>query len=144
MWSIYVFLSVILAAFPLLIKKRHCPQLLLELLPLVAIFCNLTLVFFSARSKSQALSETRDQRNRKPNKKTENHIGYQIRKTACIFGENRKPNAKKRKNRKPQQTPKPKNRSFSVQKPKNRSKKWPKLQNRKSQYPAPDFMLLHT
>ena len=34
--------------------------------------------------------------------KTENHIGYQIRKPVCIFRENRKPNAKKRKIRKPQ------------------------------------------
>ena len=55
--------------------------------------------------------------------KTENHIGYQIRKPVCIFRENRKPNAKKRKIRKPQWTPKPKNRRFLEQKPKNRSKK---------------------
>ena len=34
--------------------------------------------------------------------KIENHIGYQIRKPVCIFRENRKPNAKKRKIRKPQ------------------------------------------
>ena len=67
------------------------------------------------------------------NREIENHIGYPIRKTVCIFAENRKPNVEIRKNRKPQQTPKPKNRSFSVQKPKNRSKKWPKPQNRKSQ-----------
>ena len=70
--------------------------------------------------------------------KTENNNRYQIRKTACILAENRKPNAKKRKNRKPQHTPKPKNRSFSVQKPKNRSQKWPKPQNRKSQRPPPE------
>ena len=69
--------------------------------------------------------------------KTETHIGYQIRKTACIFAENRKPNAKTRKNRKPQQTPTPKKRRFSVQKPKNLSFKWLKPQNRKSQRPPP-------
>ena len=102
-------------------------------------------MLFSSRSKTQALSETRDHLfyaveahfriNGNQIRKTENHIGYQIRKTVCILAENRKPNAKKRKNRKPQHTPKPKNRSFSVQKPKNRSKKWPKPQNRKSQRP---------
>lgn len=44
--------------------------------------------------------------------KTENRIGYQIRKPVGIFRENRKPNAEKRKIRKPQWTPKPKDQSF--------------------------------
>ena len=34
--------------------------------------------------------------------KTENHIGYQIRKPNSIFDKNRRPNAKNRKIRKPQ------------------------------------------
>ena len=44
--------------------------------------------------------------------KTENHIGYQIRKSVSIFRENRKPNAKKRKIRQPQLTPKLKTEVF--------------------------------
>ena len=68
---------------------------------------------------------------------TENHNEYQIRKTASIFPENRKPIANRWKTRKLQKTPKPKNRSFLLRKPKNRSKKWPKPQNRKPQRPPP-------
>ena len=63
--------------------------------------------------------------NRKKIGKTKNHTGYQNRKTAGIFYENWKPDAKKRKIRKPHWTPKPK----------NRSKKYSKPQNRKSQCP---------
>ena len=48
--------------------------------------------------------------------KTENRIGYQIRKLISIFRENRKSNAEKRNMRKLQWTPKPKNRSFLVKK----------------------------
>jgi len=55
--------------------------------------------------------------------KTDNHIGYQNRKTASICYENRKPDAKKQKIHKPWWTPKPKNRSVLAQKPKNWSKK---------------------
>ena len=44
--------------------------------------------------------------------KTENHIGYQIRKPVSIFRENRKPNGKKRKIRQPQLTPKLKTEVF--------------------------------
>ena len=49
--------------------------------------------------------------------KTENRVGYQIRKTTCILAENRKPNAKIRKNSKPQQPQKPKIRSLKAEKP---------------------------
>ena len=64
--------------------------------------------------------------------KTENHIGYQIRKPVGIFREKRKPGAIKGKIRKLQWTPKPRNRSFLAQKPKNRSKN---SQNRKTENP---------
>ncbi len=46
--------------------------------------------------------------------KTVNHLEYQIRKTAFIFAENRKPNAKRRKTHRPHKTPEPKNRSFEI------------------------------
>ena len=44
-------------------------------------------------SHALAVEETRNQTG-----KTENRVGYQIQKTACILAENQKPNAKIRKN----------------------------------------------
>ena len=61
------------------------------------------------------------------NRKIKNHIGYQNRKTASVFHENRKPDAKKRKIRKPQWPPKPKT---DLKNSLNRK-------NRKSQCPPP-------
>ena len=64
--------------------------------------------------------------------KTENHIGYQIRKTACILAENRKPNAKKGKtgNRNRHQ-----NRKTEVFRCKNRKTDLKNGQNRKTENP---------
>ena len=68
-------------------------------------------------------------RNRKlnsMNRKTENHIGHQVRKTSCVVAENRKPNAEKGNNCNLRQTTKLKDRSFSLQKLKSQPEISPK------------------
>lgn len=68
-------------------------------------------------------------RNRKLNsinRKTENHIGHQIRKTSCVVAENRKPNAVKGNNCNLRQTTKLKDRSFLLQKLKSQPEISPK------------------
>ena len=62
--------------------------------------------------------------------KTKNHIGYRNRKTASIFHENRKPDAKKRKIRNDHQ-----NRKTEVFCNKNRKTDLKNSQNRKTENP---------
>ena len=66
----------------------------------------------------------------KMNRKTENHIGHQIRKTACVVAEKWNSNAKKGKNCNLRQTTKSKDWSFSLQKLKSQPKLKPKTQKK--------------
>ena len=65
--------------------------------------------------------------------KTENRIGYQIRKPVSIFRENRKPNAKQRKIRKPAMNNKTEKLKFFWHK--NRKTDLKNSQNRKTENP---------
>ena len=66
--------------------------------------------------------------------KTENRIGYQIRKPVSIFRENRKPNAKQRKIRKPAMNNKTEKLKFFWHK--NRKTDLKNSQNRKTENPS--------